>query len=644
MGPKHKMRNLFSGERKPANSVGSYERATRHCRWGQWSRWGKSATYHFLSLFLGVSSCLAVPAQHPQDSNGKPAADQTGGGNTGSSPTAPAASSNAEVATHDAPTTFKVRVNVVLVRVVVRDENGKIVSNLKKEDFQLFDNRKPQVISSFGVETPETAAIKTTTARKASGEEAIATDSGITPRPVTNLPQRFVAMVFDDVHLAMSDATFVRDAATRFFNAMAPTDRVGIYTTSGQVAQEFTDSHEALQKTLLQIVPRPRATNSSFHDCPDIDYYEAYLIQDQHDSQALAVATEDAVQCAYNGDERQQMAAGQLAQTAAMRMVSDGDADTLYAYRHLDDIARRLAVMPGQRVMVLVSPGFLQTQETLEASELIDRATHGNIVINTIDARGLYVPDLGGDIASPAHDSARTAGLKSMYRTTGQSMQADVLGELADGTGGTFFHNRNDIDEGMREAGVAPAISYLLGFSPQNLKLNGSYHTLKVTLTNRKKLALQARRGYYAPKTTQDPSEAAKEEIQEAIFSQDEMHDLPMDLQTQFFKQDASQAKLSVVTRFDVKGIHFRKAEGRNLDSLTIATAIFDENGNLVTGGEKILEMKLLDATYDQLSRTGLTVKSSFDVKPGTYMVRLVVRDAEGTEMAARNGAVVIPN
>jgi hypothetical protein len=137
--------------------------------------------------------------------------------------------------------------------------------------------------------------------------------------------------------------------------------------------------------------------------------------------------------------------------------------------------------------------------------------------------------------------------------------------------------------------------------------------------------------------------EAAKQEIQEALFSQDEIHDLPVELQTQFFKKDEVQARLAVLTHVDVKGIRFRKAAGRNLDNLTVATAIFDENGNFVTGGEKIVEMRLLDKTFDRLSRSGFTLKSSFDVKPGTYLVRLVVRDAEGSQMAARNGAVSIP-
>ena len=53
---------------------------------------------------------------------------------------------NDEIVSHDSPATFKVRVNLVLVRVVVRDSDGKVVANLKKEDFQLADDRKPQII------------------------------------------------------------------------------------------------------------------------------------------------------------------------------------------------------------------------------------------------------------------------------------------------------------------------------------------------------------------------------------------------------------------------------------------------------------------------------------------------------------------
>ncbi|HEV1995320.1 MAG TPA: VWA domain-containing protein, partial [Candidatus Acidoferrum sp.] len=552
---------------------------------------------------------------------------------------APPLGENQEVSSHDTPTTFKVRVNLVLVRVVVRDLHGKIVPNLKKEDFQLYDNRKLQTISSFSVETPETRTASAVASTAAEGSSSSADAAG---GKAVVLPQRFVSMVFDDVHLSMADAVFVRDSATRFFEALAASDRVSLSTTSGQLTQEFTDDHDKLAKALLGIVPHS-LTSHSFHDCPDVSYYQADLIENRSDQQALAVATDEALQCAFGGDTRMIASAQSLAQSAASRTLSQGDNETQYAYRHLEDVVRRLASMPGQRVLVLVSPGFITTTMQSEASEMVDRATRANIVINTIDARGLYAPDVMGDIADPPRDTFRTVGYKTSYRVAAQFAQEEVLAQLANGTGGKFFHNRNDVDEAMREAGAAPAYSYLLGFSPQNLKIDGRFHALKVALTSKEKFEIQARHGYFAPKTLTDPVEATKLEIQEALFSQEEIRDLPVELQTQFFKKDDAQARLAVLTHFDVKGIHFRKLLGRNNDQLTIVTGIFDENGNFVTGLSKVVEMNLLDTTYTRLSRSGFTVKTSFDVKPGTYLVRLVVRDAVGAQMAARNGAVVIP-
>jgi len=552
---------------------------------------------------------------------------------------APANESASEVSTRDTPPTFRVRVNLVLVRVVVRDNAGKVVTNLKKEDFQLSDNRKPQVISTFSTETPDSHKIPPTTPPA----NADGTTPEETAAAIAALPQRFVAVVFDDTDMLMQDTVWVRTAATRLFQSLAPTDRVGIYSTSGQVTQEFTQDHELLQQSLLGVVPRPLVGGPGVHTCPEISYYQADQITNHQDTQALQVATQDALDCAFNSDSTFTSQAQSLAQSTSQQVASSGDTQVDYVYRHLEDIVRRLSSMPGQRIIAFVSPGFVISNAlTSESSSLIDRANRANIVINTIDARGLYTPDMG-DIADPSIGSFKTAGLKSSFLLQAQFAQSDILAQLADGTGGTFFHNRNDIDEGLREAAAAPAMSYLLGFSPQNLKINGAYHTIKVSLTAKQKFSIQARHGYYAPRTIVDPVEAAKEEIQEALFSQDEVRDLPVELQTQFFKKDASDARLAVLTHVDIKGIHFRKAEGRNRDDLTIATAIFDQNGNFVTGGQKIVEMKLLDKTFERLSRSGFTLKSSFDVKPGTYLVRMVVRDAEGAQLAARNGAVSIP-
>jgi hypothetical protein len=76
---------------------------------------------------------------------------------------------------------------------------------------------------------------------------------------------------------------------------------------------------------------------------------------------------------------------------------------------------------------------------------------------------------------------------------------------------------------------------------------------------------------------------------------------------------------------------------------LTVVAALFDRNGNYVVGQKKVIEFRLKDATLGKLESNGISLRENFDVKPGTYLVRLVVRDAEGQMMSAANGAVDIP-
>jgi VWFA-related protein len=570
-----------------------------------------------------------APTPSDKSSADTPASRQAKSNNTDTKP---------ELSSKDTSTTFKLRVNLVQVKVVVRNDKGELVRDLEREDFQLFDQGKLQPISTFDVETPET--------RKARTEAAAKTQQGAdaeAPQQTMALPERFVALVFDDIHLKVEDATFVRSSARKLIETMTPTDRLGIFGTSEQVKLDFTSDKEALEQTLNSIIPRPKMGKiNDVTNCPDVTHYMADQAINKNDTNVLPVVATETLQCMFGGNTQMLAAAQQQAASALQQALVAGDTDNEFTYRALEDIIRRLSGMPGERVIALASPGFILSTQFVDETGIIDRATKAGIVINTVDARGLYTPDIMGDVSQHDTDTVQTAGYKATYRTQEQNEDTFVLMDFANGTGGTFFHNSNDLEAGLSRAGGTPEVSYILGFSPQNQKMDGRYHTIKVTLTDKRKYSIQARRGYYAPKKVNDPEEQAKAEMQEAVFSQDEIQDLPLDLQTQYFKS-GDDAHLSVVSHIDLKGVHFRKADGRNFDNLTVATVIFDENGNFVTGGEKILEMRLLDATYSKLSRTGLVMKSSFDVKPGKYMVRQVIRDSEGAQMAAKNGAVVIP-
>ena len=93
----------------------------------------------------------------------------------------------------------------------------------------------------------------------------------------------------------------------------------------------------------------------------------------------------------------------------------------------------------------------------------------------------------------------------------------------------------------------------------------------------------------------------------------------------------------------DPKHIQFRKADGRNNNVIKVISAVFDRNGNFISAIQKTVEIRMKDETLAKLMTAGtMTLKTNFSVPPGSYMVRLVVRDSEGQLMSALNGAVAI--
>lgn len=157
----------------------------------------------------------------------------------------------------------------------------------------------------------------------------------------------------------------------------------------------------------------------------------------------------------------------------------------------------RLSALPGQRTLVLASPGFLTREVALpfggkmvgidlkqEVSAIVDRAVRSDVVISCLDSRGVYA-DGNGRLADFNSDLQRS--------------MSEVLAELAHGTGGSLFENNNDMDRGLREVAARPEFSYILGFSPDNLKHDGGYHVIKVVLKSSGYLDVHARHGYSAP-------------------------------------------------------------------------------------------------------------------------------------------------
>jgi VWFA-related protein len=395
-------------------------------------------------------------------------------------------------ATKEGLATLKVSVKLVQVSVVLRDPKGHAVGSLKKEDFQLFDDGKPQLISRFSAEKAATVAEK---------QPPVGTTGALlSPANALASAGRDVAYVFDDIHTTFSDLASATAAAARHLAALHPEDRAAIFTTSGQSGLDFTADRQRLQGALRSLKPHP--LNSGIH-CPPMTPYMADLIVNQDDLDTLGLATKDAVNCAFGGMAQSNSdleRAERVAKQTAMEVLNANSAELQSTLGVLREVVQKTAATPGSRSIVLVSPGFLtQTPDTRQAvAELIDRALRADIVVNTLDVLGLSTPTPAPNASHPADPvmRGRLDREEALERT-------DVMANLAYSTGGTFFHNNNDLDEGFRRTADPPEYIYVLGFSPR--KLDGKFHKLKVTLKNPEKLTVQARQGYYAFKATANP-------------------------------------------------------------------------------------------------------------------------------------------
>ena len=517
------------------------------------------------------------------------------------------------------------------LRVVVRDSQGNAVGNLKQEDFQILDDKVPQTISKFSVER-----------RDGNGSQNPPTPAPTSPAEVAAGPihDLFIGFLFDDLNATANDLIQARGAAESRISSLQPGEAMAIFTTSGQGIQGFTSDPDKLRAALALLKARPLVGLS---DCPPIDYYIANQIQTYNDRQAFEMALQEVIACQFDGNENPALLSAQETATrnAADRVVVAGDTQLQTTLHSLSDVVRRISALPGHRTVILFSPGFVLPQQQPALTDILNHAIRAGVVINTLDIRGVFSQSaMGADISQSASGASVFGPTMLRYKSESDLAQSDTIMQIAYATGGTYFHNRNDLSKGVGKLSSVPEYSYLLGFAPKNLKNDGKFHSLKVELKQGSGLTLQARKGYYAP-APGGANREAERELADVVFSRDEIHELPLQMKTQFFKSSDASAHLSVLVHVDVRRMAFHKSDGRNMNELTIVAALFDRNANFISAKSKTVQMHIKDETLSKLN-SGITLKSEFDVNPGSYVVRVVARDEQG-KVASENGEVEIP-
>jgi VWFA-related protein len=526
---------------------------------------------------------------------------------------------------------FRSSSNLVQVPVVVHDGTGRAVGTLGAEDFQLLDNGKPQTISRFSVEKFDATETRQTQAKnqQTNNQELRPGASAET------VPGRFVALLVDDVNLNPLDFIRGRNAALHFLDTLRPDQRVAIYSASGRTAAAFTNNRDQLRATLESI----NSVDATAHYSIPIDnsnppcrvtYYNQNFVE-YLNSQPLPIT----IGCPDGGS----LTVDAITLGEIWHMTQTwGDPDELAYLKALSDLVARMSTMPGQRSILLVSPGiYVPARFQQQFKDILSNAVRAKVIVSGVDARGV----LGSGLYAASNRGAPAQRLDP-NELGDQHQGGEFMADITSGTGGIYVHSDNDLDAAIRRAESVPEFVYLLAFSPSDVKFDGKRHILDVRLKNPHGFTVQARNGYFPDNTSSDPVDEAKRQLEEAFFSSQEVTGLPVQLRTRFFK-DGDDATLTVTTKVDATKLPFRKEADRNRDDLTLVVGLFDQNGNFVSAYQKVIQMRLKDSTLDAWMKSGIETATDFNVKPGKYLVRIVVRDSEGSSMAEQSTGVDIP-
>jgi VWFA-related protein len=562
------------------------------------------------------------------------------GGQTPTNDKTPAGTQN------QAPFQLKVASNLVVVRVVVRDAQGKPVEGLQKEDFKLFDRGKEQTITQFEVEA-SVAPTSSSVAVHAPGQAA--------PPPPPAMPGKFLALYFDDLNTSDADMMQARDAADHYIAAnLHPKDRVAIFS-SGKRLSDFTADPKQIHDALSKLHASARAL-TRVRECPDLSDYQALQITKFEDDQTIdewKVALDEAVnRCQMPTD-----VATRMIPILARNIVEQAESQARTSLQVLERMVQYMSQMPGQRTIILVSPGFMSQSEQYQLDRIIDRALRSQVVISSLDPKGLALLMRESDITRGYNPSAASGVIGAMHSvdSSREFSATDVLAEVAQGTGGEFFHNNNDLKAGFGALAGSP-VYYILAFAPADVKPDGKFHALKVTLAEKGKgITIQARRGYFAPKNAaeaeaeakeiqaSDAEAQAQEQIREAVLSKTESQQFSVVMGAKLSDGGGESRQLSLYAHLDAKPLHFHKDGEHNLNTVTFVFAIFDQKENLIMSQQRRARVSVLDVQLPELFKAGVDANMTFQLKPGIYRIREVVADSEEHHMTTFSKNVKIP-
>jgi VWFA-related protein len=504
--------------------------------------------------------------------------------------------------------TFKSEVNYVEVDAIVTDSAGTFVRDLSKDDFQVFEDRKPQAIATCErVDIPVERAVRPLYATR-----PIDPDVKSNEHPFNG---RIYVMVIDDLHTAFGRSERVRRAARQFIEQrLGANDLMAVVTTGGRAEanREFTTNRQLLLSAVDKVSGRRLASATRTR-------LDAYRTQGGARVPGEPIA-----------DPEEPVRAEEARSTL----------------RTLRSVANWLSAIHGRRKSILfVSEGleydiFNQASSSLSAAtsntraiyddmrETIAAAARGDVSIYGIDPRGLATA-ADEDIEIESYPADPTLGIGPTSLAGELEVSQNSLRVLSDETGGFAVVNRNDFGSAYERIVLDNSSYYVLAYYPPSDERDGRAHTIDVRV-GRPGLTVRARKGYVSPKgaapePTAKPTGGPSRELRELLESPLPVSGLSLRVFGAPFKGNPPNA--SVLLTAEMKGSDLQLGPD---DVVELSYVAFDAEGKVCGSSTDTITMNLRPEVKEQISSNGLRFTKRLNVPPGRYQVRVAGRDSSG--------------
>ncbi len=501
------------------------------------------------------------------------------------------------------PSVLRTTVNLVVVDVEVTDSSGRPVKGLKPSDFTVFEDGKPQRISSFVYADVEGFA--SASAGAGAGQPVVVPVAGSPSKsdlgPVVR-DRRLILLFFDLTSLHTDDLLRAREAAIHFVkDQMSPADLVGVVALGNRLGllSNFTNDKETLLAALDRLEP---GVDSNLADLASAATQEGETS-----------ATED---------------------TGAAWTPDDTEFNVFNTDRKLEamqDLAQLLAAIPGKKIVMQFTGGITQTGEenrtAVEAAT--DAANRADVSFYSVDARGLFAEIPGGDAShAAAGGTAMFSGASVVSQQQMRENSRDTLETLAADTGGRAFFDLGNLSKAFSQVQADTDGYYLLGYTPTDTRPNGRWREIKVKV-NRKGLRLRYRTGYYGPKDfAHFTQEDREQQLFDALRSESPILELPIALETTVFRLNSREVFVPIAAKLPASTLQWARKKGSHEDQFDFAAEVRDaKTGRPVAALQDTITVRLGSEHYEQYAHRTLLYQGGVILTPGSYRLKFVARE-----------------